>query len=303
MDVIKLFGGGFPLTTNRLEFLQSIYTKAFYQFAKLAGDGNIILDGIVKTGGNISAGVAIIDGEILEFRAGIFNSRIAIFEDVVYIPYNEDVNSDGNLDLKTSDVTRYLKCSAAGGTDPFLYNSFERIGNVQQNSPLIGEKKEIFGNIIPNNWLLCHGQTLNIVDEPRLFLHIGTTYGSGETGTFKLPDTRDRGTKGTGGNYSLGDSGGLDEVVLSEAQMSRHKHGGSTSFGGAHTHYGHVKIASGDWRGGGEDSYPNSTSNNGYTNAAGNHYHTINTDYRGNDQPHENRSPFLAVNIIIFKGY
>lgn len=78
----------------------------------------------------------------------------------------------------------------------------------------------------PTGWLYCDGQTLSTTTYARLFSAIGTNFGTGGAGTFKLPDLRQRfplgkagGTGVTGG--TIGETGGVID---------------HTHIGGAHTH-------------------------------------------------------------------
>lgn len=66
---------------------------------------------------------------------------------------------------------------------------------------------------IPTGWLLCDG-------------------------TNGTPDLRNRFIVGAGTDYSVGNTGGSNNVVLTTSQMPSHTHGGSVtiSSGGAHTH-------------------------------------------------------------------
>ena len=80
-------------------------------------------------------------------------------------------------------------------------------------------------------------------------------------GTSPTPNLQNMFIVGAGDTYAVDDSAGsADAVVVSHT----HVWSGDIS-PNPHSHSGHVKIASGDWRGGGSNSTPNSTSNNGIT--------------------------------------
>jgi microcystin-dependent protein len=83
------------------------------------------------------------------------------------------------------------------------------------------------GAAVPAGWALCDGGT----------------YPKVAGGTATTPNLMDRfvvganatGGSGTAGTYTIGTSGGNDNIILTVAQMPTHNHGGSVS-GGAHTH-------------------------------------------------------------------
>lgn len=71
--------GGFPLSTNILDAMQTAYSL-FNQLGNLAGNYAII-SGCEKMGSNISNGVVYINGEILEFRGGTLSANVIIKQD------------------------------------------------------------------------------------------------------------------------------------------------------------------------------------------------------------------------------
>ena len=93
----------------------------------------------------------------------------------------------------------------------------------------IGQIMMFAGPFAPVNWALCNGQTLQISEYPPLFSIIGTTYGGNRRTTFALPDLRGRAPIHSGrapglSTYNLGQTGGLEQVVLNIAQMPPHSH-------------------------------------------------------------------------------
>lgn len=76
----------------------------------------------------------------------------------------------------------------------------------------------------PEGWLRCDGRVLQRSAYPALFSAIGTTYGSTNSGDFRIPDIRERSVVGTGTKYGPGDKGGNTLLTLSIAQIPAHTH-------------------------------------------------------------------------------
>lgn len=99
------------------------------------------------------------------------------------------------------------------------------------------------GSSAPTGFLLCGGQAVSRTTYSDLFAVVGTTYGVGDgSSTFNLPDLQGRVVAGkddmsgssanrltdqTGGlnGDTLGDTGGSETHILTEAQLPAHSHG------------------------------------------------------------------------------
>lgn len=79
----------------------------------------------------------------------------------------------------------------------------------------------------PDGWLLCQGQLLAAAEYPALYQAIGTTYGSGGAGTFRVPALSGRYALGAGAGYALGATGG--SVAGQTDEGGDHAHGGQTA--------------------------------------------------------------------------
>lgn len=123
---------------------------------------------------------------------------------------------------------------------------------------------------IPSGWFLCDG-------------------------TNGTPDLRNRFVVGAGGAYGVGDTGGVAEVTLTEAQMPAHSHTGSTNSAGNHTH----SVARG--APGGEGAANGTTGSSFDTGVGGAHSHSLTINNTGGGQAHENRPPYYAL-CFIMKG-
>jgi len=90
--------------------------------------------------------------------------------------------------------------------------------------PYVGEIRMFGGNFAPAGWMFCEGQLLPISEYETLFNLIGTTYGGDGQSTFALPDLRGRVPIHMGNGFTLAQSGGVEMVTLTVAQIPAHSH-------------------------------------------------------------------------------
>lgn len=151
---------------------------------------------------------------------------------------------------------------------------------------------------IPRHLLACKGQTLKVQQHKSLFSLIGNRYGGDGIATFNLPDLQGRtmiGSNYLDAKFSLGVSGGFEEVNLRLDQMPKHSHqlrGESLS---------------------GASPFPNnnicsagvSSSYDIYVNDKKN-YQPINSENIstvGSGLPHQNMQPTLVITLcIVWQG-
>ncbi len=162
------------------------------------------------------------------------------------------------------------------------------------SEPFLGEIRMFTGNFAPQGWAMCNGQILSIAQNTALFSLLGTTYGGDGNTTFALPNLQGRVPihQGQGPGlspYNLGQTGGIESVVLVSAQIPAHTH----SVNAATTGGNQASPAGG---------FPAIES----TGTSLNYAPASNTTMSGSmiapnpgGQAHENRQPFLAVNFII----
>lgn len=144
-------------------------------------------------------------------------------------------------------------------------------------------------DFVPRGWALCNGQLLSIAQNSALFALLGTQYGGDGQSTFALPDLRGRVPvhKGQGPglrSYTQGETGGTESVTLTTNNLPPHAHPliGATDQS-TDRPSGNVAPAIGGAYG---DPSVSAVSA-GMTGPA------------GNEQPVENRSPFLVLNYVI----
>lgn len=98
--------------------------------------------------------------------------------------------------------------------------------------PYVGEIRLLPFTFAPLGWAFCDGSLLTIAGNEVLFNLIGTTYGGDGQTTFALPDLRSRVPMHLGSGSTLGQSGGVETVGLTTAQMPAHGHALSVSGSG-----------------------------------------------------------------------
>ena len=148
------------------------------------------------------------------------------------------------------------------------------------------------GSTAPTGWALCDGRTVNGYKTPNLKGRFVVGY---DNGVADYNNPGNLSTKGT----SSSDLGGSEDVTLTNNQMPRHNHGGSTVSAGVHSHFTMLGVE-------GDDSGHGSSSSE-YTLGpfkfpvltlpAGAHAHTINPD--GGTSAHENRPPYYTLAYIM----
>jgi microcystin-dependent protein len=155
------------------------------------------------------------------------------------------------------------------------------------SQPFLGSLMCVAFNFAPKGWVLCAGQLLPINQNQALFSLLGTTFGGNGQTTFALPDLRGRAAQGTGQNL-LGSPLGTETVTLSQQQMPLHVHTVSaSSTTGTLTGPGNDVLA-------GAGMYVQSPPDPAAGTLAPASMATV-----GGSQPHENRSPSMAMNWII----
>ena len=155
------------------------------------------------------------------------------------------------------------------------------------STPFLGELKIISRNFAPKGWAFCNGQLLPINQNQALFSILGTTYGGDGRVNFALPDLRSRVPIYQGQGFILGQKGGEEFHTLTMSEMTQHIHfmtGTSTV----------CTLNNGTANNWGVSQTPvyNPFSAPVTINPAS----VTNT---GGSQPHENRQPFLVLNLII----
>jgi hypothetical protein len=287
MDFIKLYENGFPLTIERLVFLQNTYKKAFSELAKGVTGNAVILYGVVNTASVMSAGAIVTPtGEVLAFEGGVFDARVAIFETVTNVPYNIDLDSDGVLDTKVADTVRVAKCAATGGLDSFLFSDLKRIANLQDV------------NVPVNSVIMYAGDATDILPAG-----------------WEWFDMVNKFPMGAGGTNAVGATGGANSRTIAKTHLPSYTMTGTTNTGGSHTHpyrdsyyieaYSTGGIGGNEYVGAGKKGSSGTDDDNSYifyrngqTSAGGDHSHNVNIETGGGGNALDNRPAFKALLFI-----
>jgi microcystin-dependent protein len=167
-------------------------------------------------------------------------------------------------------------------------------GSAAEAAPVIGEVRVFAGGFTPEGWARCDGQTLPIAQNQALSSLLGVTYGGNGQTQFAVPDLRGASPVHVGARYPLGQRGGAASVVLTSAQMPMHTHvlraaaagtGGTTGnpSGGVFAVAQRGRARELLYRSGGSTD----VTMGGVVAPA------------GGGQAHPNRSPYLAMTMII----
>lgn len=156
------------------------------------------------------------------------------------------------------------------------------------SSPYIGEIRIFAGNFAPVGWLLCQGQLLAIADYDVLFNLIGTTYGGDGQNDFALPNLASRIPYHQGSGYVIGQTGGVEQVTLTQQQLPVHTHTANANTPNANQ----AAPAGNVWGAGTLTGYTSTQPANTTMNAAA-------LTPAGGSQPHDNMPPYLCLNFII----
>jgi microcystin-dependent protein len=159
-------------------------------------------------------------------------------------------------------------------------------------SPYLGEIIAVPFNFAPRGWATCSGQLMSIAQNTALFSLLGTQFGGNGITNFALPDLRGRSAISSGQGpglspYNVGDIGGEESVTLLVSQLPIHNHPvlASSSVGNMSSPAGNA------WAAQGRAPIFSASSNTSMSPGS--------TSLTGGGQPHENRSPYLALNYII----
>lgn len=171
--------------------------------------------------------------------------------------------------------------------------------------PYIGEIRIFAGNFAPLGWAFCEGQVLPISEYEALFQLIGLTYGGDGQETFALPDLRGRIPIHMGNGFTLGETGGVEEVKLTVNQIPAHNHlvSGTNAVGKMFAHAQGARTGTSADPTAGYPTMVPGLKQYATTESEGTFSKPImanaQTPAIGGSEPHSNMQPYLCVNFII----
>ena len=168
------------------------------------------------------------------------------------------------------------------------------------SSPFLAEIKLFSFGFAPKGWAQCNGQLLPINQNQALFSLLGTTYGGDGRVTFALPNLQGRVPFHAAGGISLGEQGGEINHTLAAGGLPQHTHTVNVDAVTAATNN---VAAAGNvlGRSSGALSAPPTTFSEFFygTGAVAALWAPQCIGSSGGDQPHNNMSPFLVLNMCI----
>ena len=234
--------GGFPLSTNILDAMQSAYA-IFNQLGSLAGN-KAIISGCEQLGNTIADGVIFLNGEILPFKGGAIGTSVIIkeesesrvFEDGATKPviFKKYATFGSSLPEKTfvwadfKSIKNLISLAQEKAEKTALKTAEDKIAELEKQKPIIGEIKQGIFDLdnLPEGWFHCNGQ--NGTPDLRGYFLRGKTderaLGSFQedaqqkiTGNFAITNRENRGKDADGAFKKIGyynaqlKSGGSDE--------------------------------------------------------------------------------------------
>jgi microcystin-dependent protein len=164
--------------------------------------------------------------------------------------------------------------------------------SLQRSVELVGMVFPYAGQILPFGCLWCDGSQVSQQDYPDLYTLLGNTFGSADTGMFRLPDMRGRAAIGTGTgsgltNRDLADTTGTETHQLTTSEIPSHGH---SDTGHQHTTGNSLTFLALT----GEEPVLMPNPIPALTGSA-----SANITSTGGDGAHNNMQPSLALNFVI----
>ena len=285
----------FPLDCETLDYLQKNIHMA-EMLGAIAGD-KIILSGCGVSGSSRAAGYVFLkttdfpQGEVLHFEGGdAAHTTMYLDKTAISVTANADP-------YPNAYTQRTLK--AGLGSEQYNWSDFAVLSD-KTNRQLLTEIQTLQAqiatlqpapagsimmwpsNTIPTGWALCDGSSYSRSEYATLFSVLGTTYGSNDNSSFKLPDMRGLFVAGKGANNynSLNQKGGANTVALTVDELPKHKH---------------------TFRSQNDDYNASGSGTRGLAGDTDTTWKTHNDliGETGGNQAHENRPPYIVLNYII----
>ena len=155
--------------------------------------------------------------------------------------------------------------------------------------PFVAEIRIFPFNFAPTGWAFCNGQLMPISQNTALFSLLGTTYGGDGRTTFGLPNLSGRMPSHPGPTRVLGEQGGSESVTLISSNLPAHTH----PFVVRNATAGSTPSQSP------ANAFPGPSPVRAYAAAANTTLSPQALGFSGGSSPHNNMSPYLALNFCI----
>lgn len=106
MNRIELENEGFPFTADSVRFMQTAYSDAIKNICKTIGP-DFIAWGCEVIGDNITEGAIVINGELIPFESGSYNSKVIVEEKSEMVTYYDQIS-------RPAYFTKVARCSELG---------------------------------------------------------------------------------------------------------------------------------------------------------------------------------------------
>ena len=258
--------GGFPLSTNILDAMQSAYA-IFNQLGSLAGN-KAIISGCEQVGNNIADGVIFLNGEILPFKGGAICSSVIIKEESESRVFED------------------------GATKPVIFKKYATFGSsLPEKTFAWSEFKKIFPTTEIQDFKTDFEKRIKALETRKSPIPIGLIAIWGKPASEPIPEgwrecTDLRGRFPLGWNpddedfNQLGKEDGTKTHTLTIDEMPSHSH--------------KVPVFAGGSASGNRDGHPDNWIDNN---------RTVDSHSVGGNQPHNNMPPYRIIKFIEFIGF
>lgn len=165
----------------------------------------------------------------------------------------------------------------------------------------LGEIRTFAFGQVPRGWLACSGQVVAINQNQALFSLLGTQFGGNGITTFNLPNLNGAAMLGYSSSNPMGAASGTESVTLTTPQLPAHNHNvqvvnalGTQALNNSDDYLAQICVFV---------TNPQSANYavNGYavTLSAPVVLSLASVSPTGGNTPHENRGPFLTMNVCI----
>lgn len=257
--------GGFRLSTNVLAAVQASYS--LFNALGWIGGNLTIISGCEVTGSSVSDGVVFINGEVFNFKGGNIGTNVIIRENITSYPFQ-------NGTVKPVIRERYVSFGSGTPDQNFLWADFKRLFPTKDIEAFKTEHNNRI-EALEGKQAFAVGMILRY-DQP---LSVAPPAGwvdwkpAGEQGRVWVSRSE------SDSDFGLGAIGGEKTHQLTVNEMPSHRH--------------KVPVFANGSASGNAVGHPDNYIDNN---------RTVDSDYVGGNQAHNNLQPYVAVRFIKYVG-